>query len=205
MTVHNIRVSQLQAFLSYGYPLVSCCPDNRGFPVLQLGKSKWETTISNYLQNPCCCLKFYLCTLWAVNAKYPGFTSLFLSVITSACNLSYSNSSIECYSTVCKQAFPKCQNHFHIVHIKVVTVKTTNRFLKYTDIHNKSTLLQVHPLSLPSPVLTSLKMSVDLWMSLWAGHWVVETVLISTSLILQPTLPRPHMGEFLKWLLLVSQ
>ena len=40
---------------------------------------------------------------------------------------------------------------------------------------------QVPPLSLHSLMLASLEMSVELWMSLWAGHWVVEKVLISTS------------------------
>ena len=57
-------------------------------------------------------------------------------------------------------------------------------------------LLQVHLLSQPSPVLTSLKMVVELWISLWAGHWVVETVLIYTSSTLPPMIPRPHMGDF---------
>ena len=33
MTVH---VPPLQAFLSHRHPLVSCCPDKRGFTVLQV-------------------------------------------------------------------------------------------------------------------------------------------------------------------------
>ena len=56
--------------------------------------------------------------------------------------------------------------------------------------------LQVPPLFSPSPVLASLKMSVELWMSLWAGHWVVETVLISTSSTSSPMLPKPQIGDF---------
>ena len=56
--------------------------------------------------------------------------------------------------------------------------------------------LQILTLSPPSPVLASLRMSVELWMSLWAGHWVVETVLISTSSTLPPMLSRPHMEDF---------
>ena len=56
--------------------------------------------------------------------------------------------------------------------------------------------LQIHPQSPFSPVLASLRMSVELWMSLWAGHWVVETVLISTSSTLPPMIPGPHMEDF---------
>ena len=52
---------------------------------------------------------------------------------------------------------------------------------------------QVSLPSLPSPVLTSQGMSVELSMSLWDGPWVVETVLISTLL---PTIPRHPMGNF---------
>ena len=55
---------------------------------------------------------------------------------------------------------------------------------------------QVLPLHPSSPVLASLKMSVELWAWLWAGHWVVETVLISSLSTLPPMLPRPHMGDF---------
>ena len=55
---------------------------------------------------------------------------------------------------------------------------------------------QVHPLFPPSPVLTCLEMAVELWISLWAGHWVVETVLISTSSTLPPMLPRSHMEDW---------
>ena len=176
----------------------TCFSVNRGFPVLQLGKSKWETTKSNYLQNPCHYLKFYTLSCRCQVCRF--YIIVFVCDYSS---LSYSNLSIESYSTVCKQAFNKCRKHFHIVHIKMVTVKTTN--LKYTDIHNKSTLIQVHPLSLLSPVLNSLKISMDLWMSLYTGHWVEETVLISTSLTLQPTLPKPYMMESWTSLLLVSQ
>jgi len=60
----------------------------------------------------------------------------------------------------------------------------------------KYSFLQVPPLSPPSPVLTSLEMSVEVWMSLWAGQWVVETMLISTSSTLPPTLLRPRMEVF---------
>ena len=66
------------------------------------------------------------------------------------------------------------------------------RVLYYYDMLN----LQIHPQSPSSPVLASLRMSVELWMSLWAGHWVVETVLISTSSTLPPTIPGPHMEDF---------
>ena len=55
--------------------------------------------------------------------------------------------------------------------------------------------LQVHPLFPPSPVLTCLEMAVEMWISLWAGHWGMETVLISTSSTLPPRLPRSHMGD----------
>ena len=194
MTVHNIHVSHIEAFLSYRHPLVQCCPDNRDFTVLQLGKSKWETTISNYLQNPLSLFKVLFVYTLSGRCQVCRFYIIVLSVITSACSLSYSNLSIKNYSTVCKQAFAKCQNHFHIVHIKMVMVKITNTFLKYTDIHGKSTLLQVHPLFLPSLVLNSLKISVELWLSLYTGHWVVETVLISTSSTLPAMLPQTPNG-----------
>ena len=149
----TVRVSQLiEVFLCYNLH----------------GKSKRETTKSNYLQNPCHYLKFYTLSCQCQVRRF--YIIVFVCDYSS---LSYSNLSIECYSTVCKQAFNKCQSHFHIVHIKMVTVKTTNRLLKYTDIHNNSTLLQVHPLSLPSLVLNSQKISMDLWMSRCTGHWVV--------------------------------
>ena len=71
------------------------------------------------------------------------------------------------------------------------------RFCEYKyNYANITYFLQVLLLSLPLPVLNSLKMSVELWMSLWAGHWVVETVLISTSPTLPPMLPRLHMVDF---------
>ena len=45
-------------------------------------------------------------------------------------------------------------------------------------------------------------MSMELWMSLWAGHWVVEMALISFVSTLPPTLPRHHTGESLtSWML----
>ena len=56
--------------------------------------------------------------------------------------------------------------------------------------------LQAPLLYPPSLVLASLKISVELWMSLWTGHWVVETVLISTSSTLPPMLPIPPMEDF---------
>ena len=56
--------------------------------------------------------------------------------------------------------------------------------------------LQVLPLSPPLRVLASLKMSVDLWVSLWAGHWVVERVPISTWSTLLPTILSLHMEDF---------
>ena len=48
------------------------------------------------------------------------------------------------------------------------------------------------PLYPPSLMLASLKMSVELWMSLWTGHWVVETVLISTSSLISITSNAPN-------------
>ena len=72
----------------------------------------------------------------------------------------------------------------------------TNSFCDYIVLCNNWQSLQVPPLSQWSPVLTSLEMSVELWMWLWAGLWVVETVLISTSSTLPPMLPRPRMGDF---------
>ena len=62
--------------------------------------------------------------------------------------------------------------------------------------HACNFILQVPLLPLSSPVLTSLRISVELWMLLWAGLWVVETMLISTSSTLSLMLPRPHMGDF---------
>ena len=62
----------------------------------------------------------------------------------------------------------------------------------HTDTH----ILQAPPLSPPSLVLTSPELLMELWMSLWAGHWVVESLLISTSSTSPPMLPRPHMGDF---------
>ena len=56
--------------------------------------------------------------------------------------------------------------------------------------------LQVHPLSPPSPALTSLEMLVELWMWHWAGHWARAVALISTSSTLPPMLPRPLMGKY---------
>jgi len=56
--------------------------------------------------------------------------------------------------------------------------------------------LQALLLSPSSPVLASLRMSVELSMSLWTGHWVMETVLISTSSTLPPMLSRSRMGDF---------
>ena len=54
---------------------------------------------------------------------------------------------------------------------------------------------QIVPMSSLSAT-ASLNLSVELWMSLWTGHWVVEKVLISTSSTLPPMLPRPHMEDF---------
>ena len=59
-----------------------------------------------------------------------------------------------------------------------------------------SFLLQVLPLSPFSPLLASLEMAMELWMSLWTGHWLLKTVLISTSSASLPMLPRSHMGDF---------
>ena len=76
--------------------------------------------------------------------------------------------------------------------------------LNVSCIASSQLFLQVLPLSPFSLVLNSPKMAVELWMSLWAGHWVVETVLISTSSEFLPMLPRPHMEDFWTLPLLVS-
>jgi len=52
------------------------------------------------------------------------------------------------------------------------------------------------PLPLLCPVPTPLRISMELWVSIWAGHWVVETVLISTSSTSPSMIPNPHMEDF---------
>ena len=47
-------------------------------------------------------------------------------------------------------------------------------------------ILQVPPLFPLSPVWGFLRIPIELWVSLWAGHWVVETVLITTWSTLLP-------------------
>ena len=69
---------------------------------------------------------------------------------------------------------------FYIYHISPSLWGHYSSVQSYTN-KSQVIILQVHPLSPPSPVLTSLKMLVELWMSLWDGHWVMETVLISTT------------------------
>ena len=76
-------------------------------------------------------------------------------------------------------------NHstIHIVtNITICLIKYEVRCLSFSQV----------PLLSHSLAMTLMKTMLYLW----TGHWVVETVLISTSSTLTPMLPRPHMGDF---------
>ena len=165
-TTHSVHLGS-QSFLAFTTFVAIFLSSSKCGPMQGTVVSHWLLTGSGWAQ-----------TRWPV-FREPHFLTV-ISLCKKVCwqhwtfswwdknprNIVVSSTSIE-----------QCQLHMLAksvyIHCSIFSIPPFHFIFQSSDLRcplKCHSFLQVPPLSPPSPVLTSLKMSVELWMWLWAGH-----------------------------------